>query len=208
VRVVRQGKDSGQCGTHLVASLLAGANRRYTSGSPFWFRQDGQSGTDRHRADTSPKAFGASIGTASSRFIGVPDAPVTDSPFCTRSSPFHFNFADYVSVPFVPTAANSRDSQENIGREESGGRVTTSGQQAIWSQCFARPRPALARELRTGRWVQARLPLRREASPAAEDKALARDTSSGQCISNNRGDVPAPEGFRGWNDPAGKTKSV
>src|SRR5207245_2769459 len=75
---------------------------------------------------------------------------------------------------FVPTVANWRDSQKTSGAKM----------------------PEAAR-LRPAQWVQARLPLRREAPPVAEDKALARDASHGQDAALTvRSAISAPTPFR------------
>jgi len=56
-----------------------------------------------------------------------------DSSLSARSTPFHFNFAGYISVPFVPTAANCRDRQ----RQRCAQRFQRP-------RCSAyRPRPAI-----------------------------------------------------------------
>ena len=64
-----------------------------------------------------------------------------DSSICIRSTPFHFNFAGYISVPFVPTAANCRDRQRQRCAQRCQ-RPRCSAYRprpAIWPRGFARP---------------------------------------------------------------------
>ena len=109
-RGVRRGKN-------LVASLLAGANRRCTSGSPFWFRQDGSlQRRRRHRADTCASCLAPSIGT-------LPPHRWPDSSICIRSipcrTPLH-RLRGMLSL--IPTAANCRDRQRQRCPKESRSR--------------------------------------------------------------------------------------
>jgi hypothetical protein len=136
----------------LVASLLARANRRCTSGSPFWFQisefQVSAFSRWLHRADTSPKTVRASIGTASSRFH--------------RSSARALaGLASFAPAPSrhvgIPTAANWRD-RPQIGR--------TPRNTSRMSRGSARHEQAIARDASHGQDTA----IRREASPVAEDE--------------------------------------
>ena len=65
-----------------------------------------------------------------------------DSSICIRSTPFHCNFAGYISVPFVPTAANCRDRQRQRCAQRCQ-RPRCSAYRprpAIWPRDFVRPR--------------------------------------------------------------------
>jgi hypothetical protein len=88
-----------------------------------------------HRADASPKAFGASIGT-------VPPAPWPDSP-ALQTAPLRCRDPQTAAerFRFVPTAANSRD-RPQIGR--------TQRNTSRMSRGFARHEPAIARDASHG----------------------------------------------------------
>jgi hypothetical protein len=99
---------------------------------------------------------------------------MTDSPLSARSTPFHFNFADFNSVPLRSNGRKLPRQSENIVRARSSKTPKA-----------ARLRPAskaIARDAPPGQDAA----LRREAPPVAEDKALARETSSGQDSGINR----------------------
>jgi hypothetical protein len=77
-----------------VTSFLVGANARYHSRSPFLISVFSISAFSLwlHRADTCAR----SSRQASARFR---PRPMTDSPLSARSTPLHFIFADFNSVP-------------------------------------------------------------------------------------------------------------
>ena len=65
-----------------------------------------------------------------------------DSSLSARSTPFHCNFAGYISVPFVPTAANCRDRQrQRCAQRFQRPRCSAyRPRPAIWPRDFVRPR--------------------------------------------------------------------
>jgi len=89
-----------------------------------------------HRADTCAR----SSRQASARFR---PRPMTDSPLSARSTPLHFIFADFNSVPLRSDGRKpARQSKKLRARpQDSEGRETSSGQAiSISPRCFARAR--------------------------------------------------------------------
>ena len=107
------------------------ANRRCTSGSPVWISAFSHW---LHRADTCTSC------QASARFR--PRTRLTRQ-LCTRSTPFHFNFADYISVPLRSDGRKlaRQSGHKSCAPEDSKGRDAPHvGQVAIWPRDFVRPR--------------------------------------------------------------------
>ena len=93
-----------------------------------------------HRADTC--ALIASVAHAAPSIGTLPPHRWPDSSLSARSTPFHCNFAGYISVPFVPTAANCRDRQRQRCAQRCQ-RPRCSAYRprpAIWPRDFVRPR--------------------------------------------------------------------
>ena len=127
---------------NLVASLLAGANARYHSRSSCWFRHGGSLQRPRcHRADTcarSSRQVSARFRRTAGRTHHFPPAPLHFTSISAVASAAR----TYISVPFVPTAANCRDRQRQRCAQGCQ-RPRCSAYRprpAIWPRDFVRPR--------------------------------------------------------------------
>ena len=135
-RAVKRGKVSG-----LMSRRFAprGGERALRLRSPFWFQQGGQCGItplaspSRHlRSCLAPSAS------------PLPPAPVTDSTFSARSIRCRTSFADYAGCSRSFRRSQTAETVK-IHRARPRNKIKK------WSRGFARPRRAIARELRTGK---------------------------------------------------------
>ena len=144
---VRRGKVSG-VGTSSL-SLLAGANRRCATGSPFWLFEGNQEDTDPSRYLCA--CLAPSIGT-------VPRAPVTDSSICNRSIPLRCNSAGCISTSLHSDGRKLSRPSGNHRAQFRGRDAPHIGRSAIWPRDFVRPKQSA---------------IRREASPVAEGRGIS-----------------------------------